>query len=55
MARKPVPENKRAKAAGISLPPDITKAARKAAYQQGVSLSAFVRMLLIEKLSEAAQ
>lgn len=55
MARKPVPQNKRAKAAGISLPPDITKAARKLAYDQGISLSAFVRMLLIQRIAEEAQ
>lgn len=52
MARKPLPENKRAKAAGISLPPDLIKTARKIAYSQGVSLSAYVRMLLIQKVAE---
>jgi hypothetical protein len=52
MARKPVPHNKRAKAAGISLPPDLTKVARRFAYEQGMSLSAFVRTLIIARLAE---
>lgn len=54
MARKPMPENKRAKAAGISLPPDIIRAARKVAFNKGMSLSAYVRVLLVQKLSEEA-
>jgi len=54
MARKPVPENKRAKSAGISLPPDVIRAARKVAFQKGMSLSSYVRVLLVQKLSEEA-
>jgi len=52
MARKPVAENKRAKAAGISLPSDLIRVARKAAFQKGMSLSSYVRVLLLEKLNE---
>ena len=51
MARKPVAENKKAKAAGISLPGDLIRVARKTAFQTGMSLSSSVRVLLVEKLS----
>ena len=51
MARKPVAENKKAKAAGISLPSDLIRVARKTAFQKGMSLSSYVRVLLVEKLS----
>ena len=51
MAKKTVPAGKKAKAAGISLPPDLIKEARKHAYGKGMSLSGFVRQLLIERLS----
>jgi signal transduction histidine kinase len=54
MANRPVPENKKAKAAGISLPPQLINQARKHAYQRGMSLSGFVRHLLIEKLEKEA-
>jgi|LakMenE01Jun11ns_1017448.scaffolds.fasta_scaffold9853899_3 hypothetical protein len=54
MARKQVPQNKRAKGAGISLPPDLIRAARKIAYGQGMSLSAYVRQLLLERLNGEA-
>jgi hypothetical protein len=54
MARKPVAENKKAKAAGISLPGDLIRVARKAAFQKGMSLSSYVRVLLVEKLNEEA-
>jgi hypothetical protein len=54
MARKPVAENKKAKAAGISLPGDLIRVARKAAFQKGMSLSSYVRVLLTEKLNTEA-
>jgi len=54
MARKPIPASKRAKSAGISLPPDLIRTARKAAFQKGQSLSAFVRAMLARELGEAA-
>jgi hypothetical protein len=54
MARKPVAENKKAKAAGISLPSDLIRVARKAAFQKGMSLSSYVRVLLVEKLNAEA-
>jgi hypothetical protein len=53
MANKPVPENRKAKSAGISLPPQITTSARKLAYSKGLSLSAFVRSLLIKEMEAA--
>lgn len=52
MARKPVAESKRAKAAGISLPSDLIRAARKVAFQKGMSLSSYVRVMLVQKLNE---
>lgn len=52
MANRPVPDNRKAKAAGISLPPQLINQARKHAYQRGMSLSGFVRQLLIEKLEQ---
>jgi len=52
MANRPVPDNRKAKAAGISLPPQLINAARKHAYGRGMSLSGFVRQLLIEKLEQ---
>jgi predicted HicB family RNase H-like nuclease len=55
MAQRKIPPHKRSKAAGISLPPELIREARKQAHQQGMSLSMLVRVLLIEKLSEAAQ
>ena len=48
-----VPPHKKAKSAGISLPPQITASARKLAYSKGLSLSAFVRSLLIKELETA--
>lgn len=54
MANRPVPANKKAKAAGISLPPQLINAARKHAYQRGMSLSGLVRQLLMEKLEKEA-
>jgi hypothetical protein len=54
MARKPIAPSKRAKSAGISLPPDLIRTARKAAFQKGLSLSAFVRAMLARELGEAA-
>lgn len=55
MANRPVPENRKAKAAGISLPPQLINQARKHAYQRGMSLSGLVRQLLMEKLAKEAQ
>jgi hypothetical protein len=54
MANRPVPDNRKAKAAGISLPPQLINQARKHAYKRGMSLSGFVRQLLIERLGEEA-
>ena len=54
MAKKAVPAGKKSKAAGISLPPQLINQARKHAYQRGMSLSGFVRQLLIERLGEEA-
>jgi hypothetical protein len=54
MARKSIPASKRAKSAGISLPPDLIRTARKAAFQPGMSLSAFVRSMLTKHFEEAA-
>jgi hypothetical protein len=50
MANKSIPPHKRAKSAGISLPPQLTATARKVASMKGLSLSAFVRGLLIKEL-----
>ena len=54
MAKKAVPAGKKSKAAGISLPPDLIKEARKVAYGKGQSLSGYVRQLLIESLQKEA-
>jgi hypothetical protein len=54
MAQRKLPLHKKSKAAGISLPPDIIREARKRAHSQGMSLSGLVRSLLIAKLSEEA-
>jgi hypothetical protein len=54
MARKSIAPSKRAKSAGISLPPDLIRTARKAAFQKGLSLSAFVRAMLARELGEVA-
>lgn len=54
MAQRKIPAHKRSKAAGISLPPELIREARKQAHQQGMSLSMLVRVLLREKLSEVA-
>ena len=51
MAQRKVPPHKKSRAAGISLPPDIIKEARKQAYAQGMSLSMFVRSLLIARFN----
>lgn len=55
MAQRKIPAHKRSKAAGISLPPDIIREARKHAHGQGMSLSMLVRVLLMEKLAEESQ
>jgi hypothetical protein len=54
MARKPIAPSKRARSAGISLPPDMIRTARKLAFQKGLSLSAFVRAMLARELGEGA-
>jgi hypothetical protein len=51
MAQRKLPPHKKSRAAGISLPPDIIREARKHAYAQGMSLSMFVRSLLIARLN----
>ena len=53
MAHPKIPPHKRAKAAGISLPPSLIREARKHADQNGLTLSAFVRMLLTQHLNGA--
>jgi hypothetical protein len=52
MAHPKIPPHKRAKGAGISLPPQIIREARKHADRSGLTLSAFVRMLLIQHLND---
>ncbi len=54
MANKPVPPQKKARSAGISLPPQLIKDARKHAYGRGMSLSGLVRQLLLERLTKEA-
>jgi hypothetical protein len=51
MAHPKIPPHKRAKGAGISLPPSIIREARRHADRNGLTLSAFVRMLLIQHLN----
>jgi predicted HicB family RNase H-like nuclease len=55
MARRKIPPHKHSKPAGISLPPEIIRAARKTAFAQGMSLSMFVRLLLMQHLNAAEQ
>lgn len=54
MARKKIPPHKHSKPAGISLPPELIREARKTAFAQGMSLSLFVRLLLMQRLNGAA-
>jgi len=51
MAYPKIPPHKRAKAAGISLPPDLIRTARKVATQRGMTLSMFVKILLMQRLN----
>jgi hypothetical protein len=53
MARQKLPPHKHSRAAGISLPPELIRAARKVSSAQGMSLSMFVRQLLMKQLGEA--
>jgi len=53
MANKPIPQHRKAKSAGISLPPQLIKDARKFAFSQNLSLSGLVRVLLTQKLEGA--
>jgi hypothetical protein len=55
MAHPKIPPHQRARAAGISLPPSVINKARKHAYAKGLSLSAFVRMVLLQHLNGAAE
>jgi hypothetical protein len=51
MAHPKIPPHQRSRAAGISLPPSVINAARKRAYRKGLSLSAFVRMILLQHMN----
>jgi hypothetical protein len=51
MAHPKIPPHKRARAAGISLPPSLIRDARKQADRNGLTLSAFVRILLTQRLN----
>jgi hypothetical protein len=55
MARRKIPPHKHSKPAGISLPPELIREARKVAFAQGMSLSLFVRLLLMQRLNGAAE
>jgi hypothetical protein len=55
MAYPKIPPHKRARAAGISLPPDLIRAARKIATQRGMTLSMFVKLLLMQRLQGGAE
>ncbi len=54
---KPIAENQKARAAGISLPLPLQKRAKKYAASKGMGLSGLVRALLIEHMNslEAAK
>ena len=51
MANPKKPDNKKAQTTGVSLPPHILKEAKKAAFEEGKSLSGFLRDLLVQRLS----
>ena len=53
MARQKLPENKKARNAGISLPPALIRKARKLAYSQNMSLAGLVRSLLTTELEKS--
>jgi hypothetical protein len=55
MAYPKIPQHKRARAAGISLPPDLIRTARKVATERGMTLSMFVKLLLLQRLNGAAE
>jgi hypothetical protein len=55
MARRKIPPHKHSKPAGISLPPELIREARKVAYAQGMSFSLFVRLLLMERLNGGSE
>jgi hypothetical protein len=53
MARPTVPESKKSRSAGISLPPAILKRSKKFAASRNKSLSALVLELLVEATQPA--
>lgn len=55
MSRMPnvrIEKSKKAKALGVSLPPELILQAKKYAFSQGMSFSKFVRSLLARELIE---
>jgi len=50
MANPKKPEHKKAQTTGVSLPPHILREAKKAAFARGLSLSGFMRDLLLREL-----
>jgi hypothetical protein len=55
MAHPKIPPHKRSRGAGISLPPDLIRTARKLATERGMTLSMFVKLLLMQRLNGAAE
>jgi len=51
MANPKLPDHKKSKTTGISLPLPLQRSARKHAAQQGRSLSGLIRELLIKELA----
>ena len=52
MSNVRIEKAKKARAIGVSLPPDVIVQAKKHAFSQGVSFSKFVRSLLDRELIE---
>jgi hypothetical protein len=55
MARTTIPQSKKAKAIGISLPPSLIRQGKALAFSKGVSFSRLVRNLLAEEVIKAGK
>jgi hypothetical protein len=53
MANKTIPAHRKNKPQGVSLPPELMKAAKRLAFNRGMSFSHLVRNLLRQELEAA--
>lgn len=53
MANRKVPQSRKLKPLGVSLPPDLVRQGKKVAFKRGKSFSALIRDILLRELEAA--